>query len=442
MKKIMVLMMALLMLIGLVACTPAQPTEAPAAEPQTEAAASSTEENAGKASKAETTTITWMTCRSSWDVMKEIVNDYMAENPNVKVEFEVISDRSSYNQKLKILAASQELPTLFDSEGDATLEEIAATGALVNVDDMYADLGYNDMSSIGLNYARLSDGNLYTMSWENNIEYFWYNKEIFASAGIEKTPETFDELLATCEQLKAAGYNGFAVWPGWELCRYVAMVPYRLTGNDLIDGLTAGTAKMNSEAGLAGATFFQKAAQYFQPGWATSDYSGALETFQSGNAAMYYIGTWQFKSFCDENLELLDKYGFFYLPTCDGAVTSATEYFANAGTGTSLNAAKYDDTVKNFVKYVLEHYTEKAFFEFGTVPAAAFDTNAGKCSEFFKQVLADGNAMTGSAKCWDVVLPTATGEALQNALIDLGMNQTTPEQFADLIDASVAENVG
>ena len=58
---------------------------------------------------------------SSWPAMNMIAEDYMKENPDVKVEFEVISDRSTYNQKLKILAASNELPDLFDSEGACLL---------------------------------------------------------------------------------------------------------------------------------------------------------------------------------------------------------------------------------------------------------------------------------------------------------------------------------
>ena len=40
-------------------------------------------------------TITWMTVRSSWPAMNMIAEDYMKENPDVKVEFEVISDRST-----------------------------------------------------------------------------------------------------------------------------------------------------------------------------------------------------------------------------------------------------------------------------------------------------------------------------------------------------------
>ena len=127
-----------------------------------------------------------MTVRSSWPAMNMIAEDYMKENPDVKVEFEVISDRSTYNQKLKILAASNELPDLFDSEGDTLLSEIASTGALVDVDGLYKDLGYDRMMNIGENYARLSDGKLYSLAWENNIEYFWYHKDLFKKAGIQK----------------------------------------------------------------------------------------------------------------------------------------------------------------------------------------------------------------------------------------------------------------
>ena len=32
---------------------------------------------------------------------------------------------------------------------------------------------------IALNYPRLSDGSNYLMTWQGNVEYFWYHKDMF-----------------------------------------------------------------------------------------------------------------------------------------------------------------------------------------------------------------------------------------------------------------------
>ncbi len=311
----------------------------------TAACGSKEEEKNEKPEKGGERTITWMTTRSSWDAMNAVAADYMKENPDVKVEFEVISDRSSYNQKLKILAASDELPDLFDSEADSALEEIAKTGVLKDIDELYEELDYTDnMMEIGLQYSRMSDGKLYNIAWENNVEYFWYHKDLFEKAGISKTPETFDEFLDCCKKLKSAGITPIATWPGWEDLRWLAFIPYRLQGNDYIEGLKAGEVKMTDDIGIQAAEFYQELGQnYFQDGWATSDYSNALETFMGSNAAMYYIGTWQFNSFLDENGELAEDYAYFKLPTVEGAKTDASAMFSNSGTGTCVNEDKIEN---------------------------------------------------------------------------------------------------
>ncbi len=386
-------------------------------------------------------TITWMTVRSSWPAMNMIAEDYMKENPDVKVEFEVISDRSTYNQKLKILAASNELPDLFDSEGDTLLSEIASTGALVDVDGLYKDLGYDRMMNIGENYARLSDGKLYSLAWENNIEYFWYHKDLFKKAGIQKTPETFDELLDTCQQLKDAGITPISTWPGWALLRWMAFIPYRLEGNDYIEKLKVGEAKMGDPVGIQAANFFQKlGTEYFQPGWSTSDYTSALENFISGNAAIYYIGTWQFSSFMDENRELKDDYAYFYMPSMEGAVNGRTDMWANAGTGTSISKDKYDDQLKDFIKYVLDSYPETAFYKTSVMPPMDFDTTLGTFSDFDQKVMDDCNNLTDYGYSWDVRMDSATVEVMNKEIVNLGMGAITPEEFAQRIDAAIAEN--
>ena len=82
---------------------------------------SGSSDGSSSGSDGEERVITWMTVRSDWAAMNKVADQYMEENPDAKIEFEVISDRSSYNQKLTILASSGELPDLFDSEADSTL---------------------------------------------------------------------------------------------------------------------------------------------------------------------------------------------------------------------------------------------------------------------------------------------------------------------------------
>ena len=445
MKKLISLLLIVVFLFSLTACQ--QSTQTVAKEPVTASTPADSKPTAATstpvASNDKERVITWMTVRSSWKAMNKVADQYMAGHPNVKIEFEVISDRSSYNQKLRILAASNELPELFDSEADSALAKIAATGALLDIDKLYAELGYTDkMMQIGLSYPRMSDGKLYSLAWENNVEYFWYHKDLFAKAGITETPKTFDEFLQVCQKLKDANISPISTWPGWESLRWLSFIPFRLTGNDYIDGLKAGTAKMSDPVGIKAAEFFQKLGkEYFQPGWATSDYTNALETFLSSKAAIYYIGAWQFGSFLDKSGNLAGDYAYFKLPTLDGAVNDANAMFANSGTGTCVNKNKYDDQVKDFLKFVLENYPNIAFNETNTMPPMAFEPT-GEMSDFNKSVLADCKNLKSYAKTWDVTLDSSVSEVLQTEVTNLGMGAITSQEFAQKVDAAIAANAG
>lgn len=61
-----------------------------------------------------------------------------------------------------------------------------------------------DLSAYGV------DG-IYALPNELNVDAIFYNKALFEKAGIEKTPETMDELYEDIDKLVAAGITPFGV---------------------------------------------------------------------------------------------------------------------------------------------------------------------------------------------------------------------------------------
>ena len=154
-------------------------------------------------------TITYISSRNATDAfmlcLEEIVDMYQETHPNFNMEIEYIPQRVSFMQKVKILGASGELPDWFDADPDNYIESLADEGVLYDMEALYEELGVSDrFFDISKDYARLNDGRLYLFTWQCNAEYFFYNKNIFAEAGIEKTPETFDEFLEVCAKIKEA----------------------------------------------------------------------------------------------------------------------------------------------------------------------------------------------------------------------------------------------
>ena len=147
--------------------------------------------------------------------LQKIADEYQETHPNFNYEIESIADRSSYLQKLRILASSDELPEWFDSDADSFYAELVGKDAVADIGALYDELGVaDDFYTVAKDYQRLSDGFLGLISWQANTEYFWYNKTVFEAAGVTETPKTFDEFFAACDKIKAAGATPVALAGG------------------------------------------------------------------------------------------------------------------------------------------------------------------------------------------------------------------------------------
>ncbi|WP_291245047.1 extracellular solute-binding protein [Fournierella sp.] len=97
--------------------------------------------------------------------------------------------------------------------------------------DMVAASGFEEHAlPILIDTAKsYNDGVLKVIPYQPYTTGVWYNKAMFEAAGIEKTPETFPELLEVCAKLKESGVNpmtcdqgdGTALLMGYQLARYI-----------------------------------------------------------------------------------------------------------------------------------------------------------------------------------------------------------------------------
>lgn len=391
--------------------------------------------------------INWLSSRSASEsailAIQDIAKQYQEENPDLDFNFEIenISDRTAYLQKLKILAASDELPEWFDSDTDTWFADIVADGKAYSFEDLYKELGmYDQIFPISKEYARLSDGSLNLMTLQCNTEYFFYNKDLFEQAGITEAPKTFDELLADCKLLQDQEIIPIAMGGDWPILRYFAQVPFRLTGNEYIENAVSGEGSFGEEAGLKGAQFIQDIAQYFQEGWSSADYDTMIDLFASGQAAIMYNGTWALDQadMIGEDRNIKDNIGYFTMPTySDADVTTATDFFANSGIGTAIRTDAVDDEMKAWMKYLLEHYAD-ASLSYNQLPSVMPDEETMQSlPKVYQQIIEDVSNVKEYAKCWDVVIDSALVEPLEKETVILALGQETPEEWAANMDEYV-----
>lgn len=391
--------------------------------------------------------INWLSSRSASEAtilaIQDIAKQYQEENPDLDFNFEIenISDHTAYLQKLKILAASDELPEWFDSDPDTWFADIVADGKAYSFEDLYKELGmYDQIFPISKEYARLSDGSLNLMTLQCNTEYFFYNKDLFEQAGITEAPKTFDELLADCKLLQDQEIIPIAMGADWPILRYIAQVPFRLTGNEYIENAVSGEGSFGEEAGLKGAQFMQDIAQYFQEGWSSADYDTMNDLFASGQAAIMYNGTWALEQadMIGEDGNIKDNIGYFTMPTySDADVTTATDFFANSGIGTAIRTDAVDDEMKAWIKYLLEHFAD-ASLSYDQLPSVMPDEETMQSlPKVYQKIIEDVSNVKEYAKCWDVVIDSALVEPLEKETVILALGQETPEEWAANMDEYV-----
>ena len=394
-------------------------------------------------------TITYISSRGATEppveCLMEIVGMYKETHPNFNLEIENIPDRTSFLQKIKILAASNELPDWFDADPETFFATLVDGGYVYDMDQLYEELGVSDrFFNISKEYARLGDGRLNLITLQCNAEYFFYNKAMFADAGIETLPQTMDELIEDCDKLVAAGYTPFTMGgaAAWPILRYFAFVPFRLAGNDYIEQASAGTQSFGTEVGLKGAEYMQKLATYFQEGWTTADYNTMVDLFTSGQVAMMYNGTWVMSDVVDENMNLREEFGVFGMPAYGpDDVTSTYDYFANSGIGTAVLSASMNDQMKDFLAFFFDKYPDLSLTKYHSLPSLK-PSDTSNLPEIYAKIMEDASNVNIYAKCWDVVIDQASLETLNSETMNLALGVTTPQEWCDAMDAVVAANVG
>lgn len=376
--------------------------------------------------------------------LTDVVAEFRQSHPDFDITIENIPDRPAYLQKVKILATSGELPELFDADAEPYYEDIVKAGLVANVGEIFGEIGIaGKFLPFALDYERFDDGSLWLIPFEANVEYFYYHKDMFAKAGIEP-PRTIDDFLAACGALGKSGVTPISVGgkEGWPMYRYLSMPSWRRMGNEFLDKLKVGEISMASEAGLEDARFFQElGTRCFQKGFASTDYTTALNMFLSGQSAIYYVGTWEIGSLIDADRKLRDDIAYFKMPVIgDKDATKPDDFYAHSGIGTAIRADAATDEMKAFLTFMADRFGDIDHHKYGGLPslkiAVTDDTPA-----VYRDILADMQAIGEYARVWDVKLDAATVDTLFRQSQLLGLGEITPEEFGREIDRSIQQYV-
>jgi raffinose/stachyose/melibiose transport system substrate-binding protein len=396
--------------------------------------------------------ISWLLSRpangSVITTMKKLADEYAKTHPGFSLNLITTPDRPSYIQKYETLAAANKLPELFDTDATPFAQKLAKQGKLMDVDKLLKDIGlYDSYRPNALNYQRFDDGSLYMVPLQFELEFFWYNKDLFTKAGVN-VPKSLDDIPAMCTKLRAAGVTPIALngQDQWPLERYVSYQPFRTAGPDYVKKLKSAGAKFADPAGVKAADWLAALgkSKCFEDGFASQGYADAQNLFTSGKAAMYNIGTWELSSLATDKLDpaLRDKIDFFRVPAGGGSVTAENEYVATSGIGMAVSSKTFDPLVKDFLKFSLTKYPAEYAASGALSPTKDAKTAVPANATPLYQKALDEAGDLGEAICfpWDTQLDPTTNTRLQQEQTLLVQGNITSNQFISTMDATLSQN--
>lgn len=330
MKKLIAMLLAVVMVLGLAACgnTNTTPTEAntPTSAPEIKATEGQQE--------TEKQTIVywaqWSESEAQAEVLKDAIARFEANNPEYVVEVNWagrdVRDimRTSIDSGITI--------DIIESGYDRILAQLGED-YLTDLTEYMTGTEFEASISEGMaSFAKgfTSTGNSwYYIPAQPFVGTIFYNKAIFRDAGIEKLPETWTEFMDCCQKIVDAGYAPITSDDAYLECLYTAYLGTMLgynTVDEMVNNLSADLWSVDAVTQMANDFAGMATSGYFTEGTGSYVFPSAQNTeFAMGTTAMYYNGSWlpnEVSAITGDDFE----WGAMYFPVPDGATGAYTTY--------------------------------------------------------------------------------------------------------------------
>jgi len=418
---------------------PAQPaaTEAPAQPAATEAPA-----------VADKVTVTWWhigTAEKDTALYQTFADEYMATHPNVTIEITVL-ENEAFKTKLTTVMQSGEPPDIFHSWGGGVMNEYAKAGLLRDITPELDANGGEWRSTLSPGplgvYSYL--GKNFGVATDMGMVGFWYNKALFAQAGIENPPATWTELIDDVKALKAAGITPIAIgegdkWPGHFWWGYLIT---RICGQAGFEAAAiTRTGSFTDPCIIEASTKLQELAELepFQDGFLAATYGDEATAVGNGKAAMELMGQWApavQKDNSESKEGIGDNLAWFGFPMVEGGAGDPSDGYGG-GNGYAVGKNAPDEAV-DFLKYISSAPQATRMAENGSA-LPVVNGASGVTDPYLLTI----QAKTAEAKYfqlyYDQALPPALGSIVNDTVQALLAGQLTPEEASQVVEEGFAQ---
>ncbi|UKS29134.1 extracellular solute-binding protein [Paenibacillus sp. HWE-109] len=381
------------------------------------------------------------TAKSNLAILTSAVKATEAEVPGLKFELDGVEDVVNRDTKLKAEMQAGSPPPIFDLFGGADTLNYSKAGRLLDLTPILTELGLKD-KFMNLNEFTV-DGKIYGLPRSGFVEGVFYNKKMFADAGVQ-VPKTWDEFLKVCEAIKAKGITPIAMGggagDGWVINMLLNTLFVRIGGPQVQDGFATGKSKWTDPAVVEAFKKLEelKTKGYIDKNVIATKYSDGQARFYTGQAAMLFDGSWAASAIKSPKSIVANDASFFNFPNMGGGGDDMINGGWSNGYGFSSKLNENElKAVKSFIKNFYTEANQKlALKESGNIPALKL-TDIGDATGLIAEIVqAQLSAKKGAFPAFDALVSPAVKKTLEATSEELIGGKITAQKAAEKMQAA------
>ncbi|MCP4539701.1 MAG: extracellular solute-binding protein [Chloroflexi bacterium] len=286
--------------------------------------------------------------RTSTERLNRILDSFHDAHPNITVRFDPTLS-GEYDDVLKAQLESGTAPDMFYLRSFSASQKLFELGYLEPLGDLPGLRESFDPPM--LEPWSTENGTPYGVPFTATSHGIYYNKDIFEELGLS-VPETWEELLATTQAIKDAGYIPFAnaTKDAWAIAEIIFMnlAPNFIGGREGRMEYLTGQRCFNDERVVSAFRAVEDLVPFFPQDHELFGYVDSLELFLQSKAVMWMSGSWDIPYFEEAGSDF--AWSVFAIPPPAGHPAYITFHLDVAF---GLNAAsQYKDETREFLAWM------------------------------------------------------------------------------------------
>lgn len=369
-------------------------------------------------------------------VVEALVEEYNAAHAgSVRVVVEPQPDANAYEEKIRTTLATGQAPAdIFTIKFNPTTSVFYGSDLLMDFATINEDEWLSTFDQGALEQSKIN-GVLRSLPMETAIMPIWYNMDALANAGVDKIPETMDEMWDTFEKIKASGVAPTSQMTGdtnaWTSMIWFSYLAVSLGGTDV------WTKPFTDGAFVQAADILKRIiADYSTPDAVGLGAGGSGGHFIAGRTAIFANGPWYAGR---DDLVVVPFYNAIKIATLPPA--GQTKNFIIRRLQSNICAAATDsqarrDAIIDFLKLLTSPETTKRMESSGAMYAIKTDYVPDNVlqKQFYEL---DASISTGALDLEAATGAEATREFAQQ-LSALVLDRITSQQFCELVNAKIS----